>query len=179
MILVVLQATLEQLDCILCAALMMIEITEIVVSHQKTGILLDRLAVQLLSLLGISQLLETVCVIIGNISPVGGQLMSFSKNLQSLFNSILFSVSDSQIIIGFYIVPVQLDGLQIGVDCLVITVGIVINITQQEVYCGKLRLSLPYLPRQFFGLFVIVKGECILGQMKFLANIHKSISVEV
>ncbi len=105
--------------------------------------------------------------------------MSFAKYLQGFFYSILFSVGDSQIVIGLYIVLVQLDSLQIRVDCLVISIGIGIDIAQQEVYSGKLRLSLPYLPGKFFGLFIIVKGECILSPMKFLTYIHKSLSVEV
>src|SRR6056297_262751 len=158
---------------------MMVEVSEVVVSHQKTGILLDCLVVQLLGFLGISQLFETVCVIIGNISPVGGQFMSFSKNLQSLLYSFLFSVGDSQIVIGLYILLIQFDCLQIRVDCLVISVGIGIDVTQQEVYRGELRLGFPYFPSKFLSLFIIVKGECILSPMKFLTYVHKSISVKV
>ncbi len=62
--------------------------------------------------------------------------MGLLKRLKCFFNIVLFTVYNSQIVIGLYILRIQLNCLQIRINCFLIALGIVINIAEQQVDGG-------------------------------------------
>ena len=110
---VVFQSALKQFDSLLGPPLMMIQIPQIVICHEKARIMADCLFIELFGLSGFVHLLETVGIVIGNIGPLRCQFVGFPEHFEGFINVILFTIYNTEIVIGFNIVFVQLDSLEV------------------------------------------------------------------